>query len=117
MSSYKTASIVFLLLTMIIALVLSGLSNPVVQKKTSCQAKAVGKAPVAAVGKAPVATKPVVAPPSVAPPVTPVSRSTGTFSPYSGVPQSVTYQSAYASGESFAASSDRTFEYLLTPIH
>ena len=98
---HKTASIVFLLLTLIISLVLSGFLQ---KRAASCLAKA----PVAAVvaAKAPVAALKEASG---------ASRSTGTFSPYSGVPLSVIYESAYVS--SSPATSDRAFEYLLTPMH
>lgn len=107
MSAYKTASIVFLLLTLIIALVLSGLSQ---KRASSCGAKApvaAAKTPVA-VAKAPVAVAKVQ---QKEPPVQ------STVSPYSGVPQSVAYHTAYVTGSVVpAASSDRAFEYLITPM-
>ena len=122
MSTHKTASIVFLLLTLLISLVLSGLSNPTMPPVKSC-----------GVPKMQIVASSV----NVSPDVTPIMVDKETpkkiplseikeiktkdtpFSPFSTIPvDGSAYQSAYhrLTNES-AAPSSREFEYVVTPIH
>jgi hypothetical protein len=113
MSGHKTASVVFLLLTLVIALVLSGIpSSPTsyptpeaAKKKSSGCAKKIMKA------------KPP-APPAT--PATPADQLPRTFTPFSDVGTSgSTYGAAYAptTTPSPVLGNTREFEYLITPMH
>lgn len=120
MSGHKTASVVFLLLTLVIALVLSGIpsyptqasASEAAKKKSSGCAKKIMKAkPPAPPADQPLASQP------------PTDRST--FTPFSDVGTSAsTYGAAYAptttpttTPSSVVVGNTREFEYLITPMH
>jgi hypothetical protein len=121
---HKTVSIVFLLLTLIIALVLSGFSN---QKRVVAKVVAVASDPAKGASDpakaAPSrASDPAISAKAAAAAVPPTRVTGGVFSPYSGVQSGgagSALQSAYQSSSTQPPSSESTrqFEYLLTPVH
>jgi hypothetical protein len=106
MSTHKTASIVFLLLTLLISLVLSGLSNPTMPPVKSCSVPKTQAPDPIMVKNTPVAQQQIKA------------KDTA-FTPFSSIPvDGSAYQSAYhqLTNES-AAPSSREFEYVVTSMY